>query len=86
MQVINSISPATGKVIAKIRTSTPQEASNTITKAHEAWIQWASLPAPTRGDIVRQIGDELRKNLKPLGQLVSLEMGIFSILLSIIFL
>lgn len=74
-KVINSISPATGKIIAKIRTSTPQEASNTITKAHEAWIQWASLPAPTRGDIVRQIGDEFRKNLKPLGQLVSLEMG-----------
>ncbi|XP_043800290.1 putative aldehyde dehydrogenase family 7 member A1 homolog [Apis laboriosa] len=74
-KVINSISPATGKVIAKIRTSTPQEASNTITKAHEAWIQWASLPAPARGNIVRQIGDELRKNLKPLGQLVSLEMG-----------
>lgn len=83
MQVINSISPATGKIIAKIRTSTPQEASNTITKAHEAWIQWASLAAPTRGDIVRQIGDEFRKNLKPLGQLVSLEMGI---LFSIIFL
>lgn len=75
MEVIESISPATGKVIAKIRQSTPQEASNAITEARKAWSQWASIPAPARGEIVRQIGDELRKNLKPLGCLVSLEMG-----------
>ncbi|XP_032683990.1 putative aldehyde dehydrogenase family 7 member A1 homolog [Odontomachus brunneus] len=74
-EVIESISPATGKVIAKIRQSTPQEASNAITEARKAWSQWASIPAPARGEIVRQIGDELRKNLKPLGRLVSLEMG-----------
>lgn len=78
--MIKSVSPATGKVIAKIRTSTPQEANNAITKAHKAWVQWASLPTPARGEIIRQIGDELRNNLRPLGQLVSLEMGIFSIL------
>ncbi|XP_076645194.1 aldehyde dehydrogenase 7 family member A1 [Halictus rubicundus] len=74
-KVIESISPSTGKVIAKVRTSTPQEVSNAITEARKAWPQWASLPAPTRGEIVRQIGDELRNNLKPLGRLVSLEMG-----------
>ncbi|KOC66630.1 Putative aldehyde dehydrogenase family 7 member A1 like protein [Habropoda laboriosa] len=74
-KVIESISPATGKVIAKVRTSTVQEASNAITEARKAWPQWASLPAPTRGEIVRQIGEELRNNLKPLGRLVSLEMG-----------
>jgi acyl-CoA reductase-like NAD-dependent aldehyde dehydrogenase len=62
-------------VIAKIRESTPQEASNAIIKAYKAWPQWASIPAPARGDIVRQIGDELRKNLTSLGSLVSLEMG-----------
>lgn len=73
--MIESISPATGKVIAKIRESTPQEASNAITEARKAWPQWTSIPVPARGDIVRQIGDELRKNLKPLGCLVSLEMG-----------
>ncbi|KZC12794.1 PREDICTED: putative aldehyde dehydrogenase family 7 member A1 homolog [Dufourea novaeangliae] len=74
-KVIESISPSTGKVIAKVRTSIPQEVRNAITEAHKAWPQWASLPAPTRGEIVRQIGDELRNNLKPLSQLVSLEMG-----------
>ncbi|XP_011308702.1 putative aldehyde dehydrogenase family 7 member A1 homolog [Fopius arisanus] len=74
-QLIESICPASGKTIAKIRESTPQEASNAITEARKAWPQWASLPPPARGEIVRQIGDELRKNLRPLGQLVSLEMG-----------
>lgn len=36
---------------------------------------WAETPAPRRGEIVRQIGEELRKNIEPLGHLVSLEMG-----------
>ncbi|CAL1676861.1 unnamed protein product [Lasius platythorax] len=81
-KLIESISPATGKVIAKIRESTPQEASNAITEARKAWPQWTSIPAPARGDIVRQIGDELRRNLKPLGSLVSLEMGNLIIVLT----
>ncbi|XP_063983916.1 putative aldehyde dehydrogenase family 7 member A1 homolog [Diachasmimorpha longicaudata] len=74
-QLIDSICPSSGRTIAKIRESTPQEASNAVTEARKAWPQWASLPPPARGEIVRQIGDELRKNLRPLGQLVSLEMG-----------
>lgn len=41
----------------------------------EAYKSWSAMPAPYRGEIVRQIGDELRKNLQPLGKLVSLEMG-----------
>ncbi|XP_053975035.1 putative aldehyde dehydrogenase family 7 member A1 homolog [Hylaeus anthracinus] len=74
-KVIESISPSTGQVIAKVRTSTAQEASNAITEARKAWPQWVSLPPPGRGEIIRQIGEDLRHNLKPLGQLVSLEMG-----------
>lgn len=86
MQVIESVSPATGKVIAKVRTSTPQEASNAITEARKAWPQWASLPVPTRGEIMRQIGEELRNNLKPLGRLVSLEMGMLCLFTKFYFL
>ncbi|XP_017884690.1 alpha-aminoadipic semialdehyde dehydrogenase [Ceratina calcarata] len=74
-KVVESVSPITGQVIAKVRTATSSETSETIAEARKAWTQWASLPAPTRGEIVRQIGDELRLNLRPLGQLVSLEMG-----------
>lgn len=43
--------------------------------SNDAFKQWRNLPAPFRGDIIRQIGDELRKYREPLGKLVSLEMG-----------
>jgi aldehyde dehydrogenase family 7 protein A1 len=46
-----------------------------VKAAQEAWYSWADLPAPRRGEIVRQIGDALRSKLEPLGKLVSLEMG-----------
>lgn len=47
-----------------------------MTAADQAWQEWVELPAPRRGEIVRQIGNALRENLQPLGKLVSLEMGI----------
>lgn len=46
-----------------------------VSAADEAWKDWVELPAPRRGEIVRQIGNALRDNLQPLGKLVSLEMG-----------
>jgi aldehyde dehydrogenase family 7 protein A1 len=46
-----------------------------VDAAQQAWFSWADLPAPRRGEIVRQIGDALRSKLDPLGKLVSLEMG-----------
>lgn len=46
-----------------------------IQTAQTAFIHWRAIPAPKRGEIVRQIGDELRKNKAALGQLVSYEMG-----------
>ena len=44
-------------------------------KSLEAWQVWADVPAPKRGEIVRQIGDALRQKLEPLGKLISMEMG-----------
>ncbi|RXM92144.1 Alpha-aminoadipic semialdehyde dehydrogenase [Acipenser ruthenus] len=52
-----------------------QEYEETVKKAKDAWKVWADIPAPKRGEIVRQIGDALRKKSKVLGSLVSLEMG-----------
>ena len=46
-----------------------------VAASEEAWQVWADVTAPHRGEIVRQIGEELRKYLQPLGMLVSLEMG-----------
>lgn len=46
-----------------------------IQSSTSAWNVWADLPAPKRGEVVRQIGDALRNKLAPLGKLVSIEMG-----------
>ncbi|KAB0370418.1 hypothetical protein FD755_018380 [Muntiacus reevesi] len=51
------------------------EYEETVKKAREAWSIWADIPAPKRGDVVRQIGDALWEKIQVLGSLVSLEMG-----------
>ncbi|KAF2881273.1 hypothetical protein ILUMI_24892 [Ignelater luminosus] len=73
--VVQSICPSNGRVIAEVNQGTVQDYEACVKAAEEAWNVWADLPAPQRGEIVRQIGDALRKNLVPLGKLVSLEMG-----------
>jgi len=54
---------------------TLQEYNKVVEKSLEAWQVWADVPAPKRGEIVRQIGDALRQKLEPLGKLISMEMG-----------
>jgi aldehyde dehydrogenase (NAD+) len=73
--LVHSISPADGNRIAAIRQCTLEEYQQTVTKAQEAFLRWRRKPAPQRGEIVRQIGLELRKYKEPLGRLVSMEMG-----------
>lgn len=46
-----------------------------VKEARKGYLYWSTLPAPKRGEIVRQIGEALRENIEPLGKLVSLEMG-----------
>ena len=67
--------PANGQPIAKVVTGNLTDYESCVAAAEEAWQVWADMPAPHRGEIVRQIGEELRDNLEPLGKLVSLEMG-----------
>ncbi|XP_041105666.1 alpha-aminoadipic semialdehyde dehydrogenase-like [Polyodon spathula] len=74
-EVITSYCPANNEPIAKVRQATMQEYEESVKKAKDAWKVWADIPAPKRGEIVRQIGDALRKKSKVLGSLVSLEMG-----------
>nr|XP_055063018.1 alpha-aminoadipic semialdehyde dehydrogenase [Misgurnus anguillicaudatus] len=74
-EVITSYCPANNEPIARVRQATTAEYEETVQKAMEAWKVWADVPAPKRGEIVRQIGDALRKKIKVLGSLVSLEMG-----------
>ena len=67
--------PITGEVIAHVRQTSSGEAAAAIAAAHQAYLAWRSVPAPKRGELVRLFGDELRKNLDALGELVTLETG-----------
>ncbi len=70
-----SISPIDGKPIAKVIQATEAEYEQVIEKATEAFKTWRMMPAPKRGEIVREIGNALREHKEDLGKLVTLEMG-----------
>ena len=70
-----STSPADGENIGSVAATTKGEYEQIINKAQDAFKEWRQVPAPKRGDVVRQIGEALRKNKEPLGKLVSYEMG-----------
>ena len=72
---LESINPATGEVLAKIQLAGPADYETVVSQASETFLDWRMLPAPRRGDIVREIADELRAAKDDLGMLVSLEMG-----------
>ncbi len=72
---IDSYSPVDGKLIGSINTASAAEYEQVMKTAEEAFILWRMMPAPKRGEIVRQIGDKLREYKEPLGKLVSYEMG-----------
>jgi aldehyde dehydrogenase (NAD+) len=72
---IQAGSPITGEVIARIRTTSPQEASAIIGKAALAFDTWRVVPAPRRGELVRLLGQELRAAKEDIGRLVTLETG-----------
>ncbi|UZR94878.1 L-piperidine-6-carboxylate dehydrogenase [Chondrinema litorale] len=69
------LSPGTGKKIASVTMASANDYEKVITQAQNAFEVWRKIPAPKRGEVVRQIGLELRKYKEPLGKLVTLEMG-----------
>ncbi len=72
---IKSFSPVDGKEIAWVKSVNRKTYDAVITKAEEAYKEWRTWPAPKRGEVVRQVGEALRKYKEPLGKLVSYEMG-----------
>jgi aldehyde dehydrogenase (NAD+) len=74
-EIIESYSPSDGQLISKVKEATWEDYQKVINKAQEAFKVWREIPAPKRGEIVRQMGLELRKYKEPLGKLVSYEMG-----------
>lgn len=73
--ITTSYSPIDGQEIAKVKNATLENYEVLIQKAQEAFIVWREIPAPQRGEIVRQIGLALREHKEDLGKLVTLEMG-----------
>ncbi|MEX2466056.1 MAG: aldehyde dehydrogenase family protein [Gemmatimonadota bacterium] len=67
--------PIDGSRIASVREVTEDEYDVIVDRAHAAYLQWRTVPAPVRGQLVRELGDALRAKKAALGSLVTLEMG-----------
>jgi aldehyde dehydrogenase (NAD+) len=72
---IDSYSPVDGKLIASVKSADKASYEAVVQQAQTAFAEWRTWPAPKRGNVVRQIGEELRLQKHALGQLVSYEMG-----------
>ena len=73
--ILTSYNPTTDESIAGVRQATPEVYDRVIEHARGAFETWRTIPAPKRGDMVRDLGNILREYKEPLGELVSLEMG-----------
>ena len=74
-EILNSFSPVDGSLIASVKTTTEADYHKVMESATAAFKTFRLMPAPQRGEIVRQFGEKLRKNKEALGKLVSYEMG-----------
>lgn len=73
--LLDSFSPVDGQKIASVQLTGKDAYEDVIQRAQEAFIVWRMVPAPKRGEIIRQMGDEFRRHKDDLGRLVSWEMG-----------
>lgn len=74
-KLLESYAPADGTLIGKVQQATKEDYNKILETAKTAYKEWREVPAPKRGEIVRQMGLELRKHKDDLGRLVSYEMG-----------
>jgi aldehyde dehydrogenase (NAD+) len=74
-EIIESYSPVDGQLIGKVKTTTAADYEKVMQSATTAFKSFRAMPAPQRGEIVRQFGNKLRELKEPLGKLVSYEMG-----------
>lgn len=70
-----SENPATGEPLAGVRLDDPSSYERELSQAVETFRRWRRVPAPVRGQVVRAVGEELRRLQRPLGTLISLEVG-----------
>ncbi|MCK4654990.1 MAG: aldehyde dehydrogenase family protein, partial [Candidatus Cloacimonetes bacterium] len=74
-EIIEVFSPIDDSLIAKVKSASVEDYDTVSKKAQEDFKTWKMIPAPKRGEIIRQIGLELRKYKDELGKLVTIEMG-----------
>ena len=74
-ELIASYSPVDGELIGKVKTTTKADYEKVMEAATTAFKTFRVMPAPVRGEMVRQFGEKLREVKEPLGKLVSYEMG-----------
>ncbi|WP_423149470.1 aldehyde dehydrogenase family protein [Rubrolithibacter danxiaensis] len=74
-ETIESVSPVDGKSIASVSIAAEEDYNAVVEKAQKAFLEWREVPAPKRGDVVRQLGESFRKYKNELGMLISYEMG-----------
>lgn len=74
-KMIESFSPVDGELISKVETSAASDYDRVIETAQNAFKEFRLIPAPKRGELVRQLGQKLRQYKDDLGKLVSYEMG-----------
>jgi aldehyde dehydrogenase (NAD+) len=67
--------PITGEVIAQLPKISSAATTEAIAQAHAGYLEWRTVPAPKRGELIRLLGEELRAELSSLGRLVTIETG-----------
>jgi aldehyde dehydrogenase (NAD+) len=73
--LIDSVNPTTGERLAQVRAASPADYEHVMAAATEAAAAWRRVPAPQRGEAIRQMAHELRAHKDALGSLISLENG-----------
>jgi aldehyde dehydrogenase (NAD+) len=74
-EALASINPTSGEVIARVRPASQAAYEQVVVRAQEGFAAWRELPAPRRGQVVRDLGEAVRELKEPLGELIALEMG-----------
>src|SRR5690242_21720618 len=72
---IESISPIDGQLLGRVQSGSVEDYQRVVQRARAAFLDWQTVPAPRRGEIVRQLGNALREVKAELGRLVTLETG-----------
>jgi aldehyde dehydrogenase (NAD+) len=72
---IASLNPADGQPLSRVRTASRADYDAIVARAEQAFLRWRMMPAPQRGEVVRQLGNALRAVKDDLGMLVTLEAG-----------